>query len=406
MNPVEHKANLPFAEFVALMATMMSLVALSIDAVLPALPAIGNNMQVNHPNDVQLVVGLIFLGMAIGQFFYGPISDAWGRKPVITLGIFIFMIGSVIVLVADNLQTVLVGRFIEGLGLGAPRVVCVALIRDIYTGDAMARVLSFVMTLFILVPMIAPLIGQGLLLVMGEWRAIFIAILSIALIVLIWFNLRQTETLPARHRRQLSVPLLVNALREIAASRVAVGFTLLSGLCSGVFLAYLSSAQQILGQLYGLGDLFPLVFAILSAAIGAASYINARIVLRFGMLRILNFSLSVIMVVSLLFLLVAVTYSGQPPIWSFLIYLALVLFCTGLLFGNANAMAMEPLGHIAGIGAAVVGSVSILISVPLGIIIARAYAQTIVPLLLGFLLAAVMSRLITAWAVKQSAGDK
>ncbi len=396
MNHSLEKSPLPFGEFITLMAMMMSLVALSIDAVLPALPVIGEDLGVANANDVQLVVVLIFLGMALGQLIYGPLSDSIGRKPAISIGMGIFVIGSLCSVTASNFEMMLLGRLLEGLGLGAPRVVCIALIRDLYKGHTMAQVMSFIMTIFILVPMIAPLMGQGILW-LADWHGIFVVVLSVGLVTLAWFNWRLPETLPPERRRPYAFATIFEALKEIITNRVSVGYTLMSGLVSGAFLAYLSSIQQVLGQLYGLGDLFPPVFAVLALFIGSASFVNARMVKRFGMRTIARRSLLVSVCLAVGYLGFAFFLGGQPPLWSLLAYFAVTLFCTGLLFGNMNAIAMEPLGHIAGIGAAMVGSVSTLISVPLGIAIGRSYDGTVIPLVAGFGLVGMLSLAVMAW---------
>lgn len=400
MNPAAPKKSLAFGEFVTLMALMMSMVALSIDAMLPALPEIGGDLGAASANDAQLVVSLIFLGMALGQLFYGPLSDSIGRKPAVTIGISIFALGCLCSVLAVNFEMMLIGRILQGVGLGAPRVVSVALIRDEYAGHAMARVMSFVMTIFILVPMVAPMLGQGILL-LANWRAIFLFILAVGLVTLIWFQWRQPETLAPEHRRSFSVAQIGSAVREILGHRVALGYTIVAGFTASAFLAYLSSVQQIFAQQYGLGELFPVVFAALSLAIGSAAYLNGRMVMRFGMQLITRQSLIVLCLFSVAYAGVANYWGGHPPLWTLLSYFIVILFCTGLLFGNNNALAMEPLGHIAGIGAAVVGSLSTLISVPLGISIAGAYDGSVMPLISGFAGCSFASLLLVSWIESQ-----
>jgi len=365
------------------MATMTGLVALTIDAMLPALPDIGQDLLVSNPNDVQLVVGLIFLGMGLGQLFYGPLSDSVGRKPALTTGMGIFVIGSLCCLFAADFQMMLIGRLLQGIGLGAPRVVTMALVRDQYEGRDMARVMSFIMAIFILVPMIAPALGQ-LILLIADWRAIFTSILVAGVLIYGWFAWRQPETLDETKRRPFTLSAIGLAAREIVTNPSAIGYTVIAGLSSSAFLAYLSSIQQILAQQYQLGSYFPLVFAALALVVGGASFINGRLVMRFGMKMLVRYSLRLIIVASAGFSLYVVNFSGHPPLWSLMLFFSVVLFGTGLLFGNVNSIAMEPLGHIAGIGAAVVASISTLISVPVGIYIARAYDGSVIPLIMGF----------------------
>lgn len=379
------------------MALMISLVALSIDAMLPALPDIGRDLQVVHANDNQLIIALIFLGMALGQLFYGPLSDSIGRKPSVAIGICLFVLGCLLSALATDFQVMLMGRLLQGIGLGAPRIVSIALIRDQYEGHAMARVMSFVMTVFILVPMIAPALGQGILLV-SDWRAIFGVIMVLGIIILCWFMYRQPETLLPSRRLPFSLRQVGRAVREILGNRIALGYTFATGFISGAFLAYLSTVQQVFQQQYGLGDLFPLVFAALALAVGSASYVNGRLVMRFGMQLMSRRSLWVLSCVSAVFCVIASFFSGHPPLWLLMAYFGVILFCTGILFGNMNAMAMEPLGHIAGVGAAVVGSMSTLISAPLGIGIGRAYDGSVLPLIGGFALCGFLALVVMSWA--------
>lgn len=399
---LEQKPALPFGEFVALMALMIALVALSIDTMLPALPEIGAELGVQRENDNQMIISLIFLGMALGQIFYGPFSDSVGRKPAIYAGLVIFMIGSILSLTAQNFSIMLAGRFVQGLGVAGPRSVALALIRDLYEGRAMARVMSFVMTIFILVPVIAPSLGQGILL-FAHWRAIFALFILLSIIMFAWFAIRQPETLQPDQRTRFSVSHLVTVLREICTSRIALGYTIVSGLIAGAFLAFLGTAPQIFQGLYGLGAKFPLYFAALAVASGVASFVNARLVMHFGMRALSNRAMLVLTALALLFLGYAFTQAGSPPLWTTVGYLSLTFFAVGILFGNLNALAMEPLGHIAGVGAAVVGSLSTLISALLGMLIGQAYNGTILPLIGGFAVLGALSMIVMRWAEQQRA---
>ena len=385
-----------FGEFVALMAMMISLVALSIDALLPALPEIGQALGVQRDNDNQLIISVLFLGLAVGQMIYSPLSDSIGRKPAIYAGFGLFILGCLLALLATSFPVLLIGRIMQGLGVAGPRILTVALIRDQYEGRAMARVMSFVMAVFILVPVIAPLLGQTMLIV-AHWRAIFGAYLVLALIASIWFALRQPETLAPNRRLPFSLVRMALAIREIFANRIAFGYTLATGLISGAFIGYLNSAQQVFQAQYGLGRLFPLYFAILALSIGSASFLNARLVMRYGM-RLLSLSaLLTLGGLSLIFWVIAYVWAGHPPVWALMIYFLMSFFCIGLLFGNLNALAMEPLGHIAGVGAAVVGSLSTLISLLLGTLIGQSYNGTILPLVGGFAILSATAVVVMRW---------
>jgi DHA1 family bicyclomycin/chloramphenicol resistance-like MFS transporter len=393
---LKQKPALPLGEFVTLMALMIALVALAIDAMLPALPIIGEELGATHENDSQLIVSLLFLGMALGQLFFGPLSDSIGRKSALSAGLGLFVVGSMISLFAETFTLVLVGRFVQGLGVAGPRSVSLALIRDQYEGRAMARVMSFVMTIFILVPVIAPTLGQAILMV-ANWRAIFAVLAVMAVMLFGWFALRQPETLLPAHRMPFSLQRILLVSREVCTNRIAFGYTLVAGLVSGAFLGFLSSAAQIFQQQYDLGSWFPIYFAVLASAAGVASLMNANLVMRFGMRALIGRAMLSLAVTSVGFLGFAFLYAGSPPLWSTMAYLLAIFFAIGILFGNLNSLAMEPLGHVAGIGSALVGSISTLISVPLGILIGHSYNGTILPLIGGFAVLGALSLLVMRW---------
>ncbi len=376
---------------------MMALTALSIDAMLPALPQIGSDLGVVNPNDRQLVVSILFLGSALGQLFFGPLSDRTGRKPAIYAGYFLFICGSLVSMFSANFPVMLLGRILQGLGLSAPRAVTLALVRDQYEGRRMARLMSFVMTVFILVPMIAPTIGQGILLFAG-WRSIFGSFLFFALITIVWFASRIPETLAVEKRIPFSLQRISNSIREILKIRPAIGYTLAAGLINGAFLGYLNLSQQIFQEQYALGELFPLIFATISLALGSASFLNARLVMRYGMTRLVRLALGIVFTLAVVFLGISVLLAGQPPLWAFMAYLMVSFFCTGIIFGNINALAMQPLGHLAGIGAAVVGSLSTLIAMLLGMLIGRSYDGTVLPLVIGMAVLTGLSIFVVRWA--------
>jgi DHA1 family bicyclomycin/chloramphenicol resistance-like MFS transporter len=261
----------------------------------------------------------------------------------------------------------------------------------------MARVMSFGLAIFILVPMIAPTLGQTILLFAG-WRYIFVSFVLVALVTWVWFALRMPETLAPEHRAPFSLRRIVDATLEILKNRTALGYTVSAGLVSGAFLGYLNSAQQILQEQYALGERFPLFFAIIAFSIGLASWLNARLVMRFGMRFLVRRSLSIIVGLSALAFGVALLAAGQPPLWFLMAYILMTFFCVGVLFGNQNSLAMEPLGHLAGIGAAVVGSLSTLISMQLGIVIGQSYNGTVLPLIVGIGALSALSIPVVRWA--------
>ncbi len=376
---------------------MISLVALSIDAMLPALQEIGRDLAVQRSNDAQLVVSALFLGLAVGTMVYGPISDSTGRKPAIYAGFALFILGCLLSVAATSFPVMLAGRFLQGLGAAGPRIVAIALVRDHYAGRGMASIMSMVMGVFILVPVLAPAMGQGILMV-ADWRAIFGMLLALALIALLWFALRQPETLKAERRTPFSVLRIGRAIRETCANRTALGYTIAAGLAFGALVGYLTSAPQVLQIQYGLGARFPLYFAVLALAIGGASWANSRLVMRFGMRRLSGLAVTTLSALSLAFFAIAWMAAGHPPLMAMMAYLMAAFFCMGILFGNFNALAMEPLGHIAGVAASVIGSLTTFISLSLGTVIGQAYDGTVLPLVGGFAALAIASVAVMRWA--------
>ena len=379
-----------------LVALMISLVAMSIDAMLPALPLIAADLDLQRANDSQLVIGVFFVGMAIGQMVLGPMSDSLGRRPAILLGMILFAGGCLLSIFSTGFTQMLVGRLLQGFGAAGPRIVSVALVRDQYKGREMARIMSFVMTIFILVPVFAPAIGQ-LVLNLAGWRSIFGGFLLLVTITAAWFALRQPETLASSNRIVFSPARLLADIVAICRVRAALGYTLTMGFAFGAFIGYLSSSQQIFQVQYDLQQRFPLYFGILACAIGAASLCNASLVMRFGMRRLSSYALSGTCLLSFPFFLYALACDGHPPLAWLMLYLLPLFFCFGVLFGNLNALAMEPLGHIAGLGSALVGSVSTLISVAFGVWVADAYDGTVLPLVLGFALLGLAGLAIMRW---------
>jgi DHA1 family bicyclomycin/chloramphenicol resistance-like MFS transporter len=372
------------------MALLTSLTALSIDAMLPALTDIGAELGVSSANGSQLIITTLFAGFAVGQLFYGPVSDSAGRKRPIYAGLIIFAVGSVLAMAATSFTVMLVGRVLQGFGAAAPRIVVIALVRDQYDGRAMARIMSFVLGVFVLVPMLAPAIGQAILLV-GSWRMIFAMLLALAIIVSVWFAIRQPETLAPTDRVDFSVRRIAGAVLEVCRDRSALGYTIASGIVFGAFLGYLNSAQQIFQLQYALGAQFPLYFAALALSIGCASFANSMLVMRYGMRRLSWLALAGSFVASGFYLVYAINADGMPPLWTLMSWGLFTFFCFGLVFGNFNAMAIESLGHIAGVAAAVIGSLGTMISLLLGLLIGQAYDGTVLPLVGGFALLSLSS---------------
>ncbi len=404
MNPTTSVTHLRTTEFVPLVALLMSLVALSVDAMLPALPAIGHDLGVQRPNDTQFVITALFIGLGIGQFFFGPLSDAIGRRRAIFAGLTVFIVGCLASVFATSFEMMIAGRVLQGIGASGPRIVTMALVRDQYSGIQMARILSFIMAVFILIPAIAPLLGQTIMW-LGGWRSIFATFLVVATTALFWFWLRQPETLSPAHRRPLSPRLIGEAIGDILRIRTTLAYTFAIGLIFSPFVAFLSSAQQIFQEAYATGSYFPLYFCVLALAIGFGSLANDKLLLRYGMHQIVNSAAYMATIASFIALAALFAFEGLPPLWLFMTYMLPVFVCMGAMFGNLNALAMQPLGHIAGVGAALIASVATFISVSFGTAIGQAFDGTIYFQVGSFALFGLLTIVAIRWAIRPSSNS-
>lgn len=379
-------------EFVVLMASLMSIVALSIDALLPALPEIGAHLNVQNTTNNQLLITMIFLGLGSGQLIFGPLSDSFGRKPIVFTGFLIFILASIICLTTKDFKIMIFGRILQGIGLSSPRSLALSMIRDTYSGDYMAKIVSVVVMFFILVPVIAPALGLFLM-HLFNWEAIFYFNLIFGVIIMLWFWKRQPETLPKEKRIKLNANLFINGTKEFFKHKDAVAFTFVSGFITGSFMVYLSTAQQVFEVQYNLGALFPYIFASLSISIGLATFFNSRLVEKFGMIKIAYLASIGYAAVSVLYVLLY--WSGtNPNIYILLVFFGLQFFSVGFLFGNLRAIAMQPLGHIAGIGAAINGFISTVMAVPIANFIGGFVTTSVLPLFLGFSVFGILSVLV------------
>ncbi len=385
-------------EFILLMACLMSIVALSIDTILPALNPIGLSVGTVNQNENQLLITMIFLGLGLGQLIFGPISDSFGRKPVVYIGFTVFMLASFLCIAAPNIEIMVIGRILQGIGLSASRSISIAMIRDRFEGDYMAKIMSFVVTIFILVPIIAPTLGKFLLDNYG-WESIFYSQLLFGIVVLCWFWKRQPETLPPAYKKKFSMAIFINGSKEFIKYRSAVIFTLISGLATGSFMVFLSTSQHIFEVQYGLVDQFPYIFGALAFSVGVATFTNGTLVVRFGMKKLVTIFSIVFSLTSLLY--ISIFYGETNPSISILIlFLALQFFSVGFLFGNVRSLAMQPLGHIAGIGAAINGFISTIMAVPIATFIGSFVETTALPLFIGFAACGLGSLLLLLFVKK------
>ena len=385
-------------EFILLMACLMSIVALSIDTILPALQPIGSSVGTKTPNENQLLITMIFLGLGFGQLIFGPISDSFGRKPVVYIGFGVFVLASFLCIYAPNIEIMVLGRIFQGIGLSASRSISIAMIRDRFEGDYMAKIMSFVVTIFILVPIIAPSLGKFLLDNYG-WESIFYSQLVFGILVLIWFWKRQPETLPKMYKKKFSFSIFTQGSIEFLKHRSAVIYTMISGLATGSFMVFLSTSQHIFEVQYGLINEFPYIFGALAFSVGLATFTNGALVVKFGMKKLVNIFIIVFSITSLSYTLL---YFGtsNPDISILICFLGIQFFSVGFLFGNVRSLAMQPLGHIAGIGAAINGFVSTIMAVPIATLIGGFIETTALPLFVGFTVCGFISLLLLLFVKK------
>lgn len=390
--------RLPQGELIAMLAFLFATVAFSMDAMLPALPEIAAQLTPDDVNRAQLILTSFMAGMGLGTLFAGPISDAIGRKPAMAIGFAIYLFASVIALFVNSLELLLAARFLQGLGAAAPRIVGTALVRDLYSGREMARITSFIMMVFMIVPALAPLVGMGFIVLMG-WHGVFLGFILFGLVGWLWLSLRQPETLPVPARRPLQVGTLWSGVREVLSDRQVVLSTITISLGFGQMFALLSSSQQLFGEAYGKGDQFPLWFAAMAILAGTGTFINSRLVMRLGMRRIARGSYGIQIGLSALFLLLLLTDAlpGSLRFPVFFLWAVGLFMMAGLTFGNLNALAMQRMGHIAGLTASVVAAIStlgaVLIAAPVGL----AYDGSAIPVAAAAVVCSILAWTIMGW---------
>ena len=391
------KSAMSRAEFIALMAMLFATIAFSIDSMLPALPEIGAELSPDNLNRAQLIITAFMVGLGFGTFLSGPISDAMGRKPVILLGAAVYITGALWAWRAQSLETVLIARAIQGLGAAGPRVVGMAVIRDLYQGRQMARLMSIVMVIFTLVPAVAPLIGSWII-ALSDWRGIFLAFVAFSLVGAGWVGVRLEETLPRDERRAFRVAPLYNALKEVLSHKaVLIAISALT-LCFAMLMSMLQSVQPIYDLYFGRSDSFPLWFALVCLVAVTSSFVNAALVVRLGMRYLVTVMLTAEIGLAGLFILL--NGLGLPEPWgftAFLIFQVSVFFMAGLVFGNLTAMGMEPLGHIAGMAASVISGVSTILGMLVATPIGMSFDGTPAPLARGIFLLAVVALALMLW---------
>lgn len=378
-------------EFIALVAMMFATIAFSIDAMLPALPEIGAQLSPSDPNKAQLILTSFVLGMGVGTFFTGPLSDAFGRKPIIVAGAALYIVSAAVAWASNSLELVLLSRVTMGLGAAGPRVVALAIVRDLYSGREMAKLMSIAMLIFTLVPAFAPMLGAGIIAVTG-WRGIFAAFAIFAILVVIWMAIRLPEPLARENRRPFRMPLLLAAVKEMVQHPTVRLSIMVQTLCMGMLFTMLTMVQPIYDQIFDSRDSFPFWFGLVALMSGSASLLNAALVVRVGMRRMVTWSLAAQIGFSAAMLIIeGITVSGGTAFALFVAWQTSVFFMAGTTMGNLNAMAMEPMGHIAGMAASVIGAIATVLAAAIAAPIGLLFDGTLLPVTVGILTMAICS---------------
>jgi DHA1 family bicyclomycin/chloramphenicol resistance-like MFS transporter len=374
--------GLGYRQFVALIAALMATNALGTDAMLPALGQIGVDLHIAHPNAGQWIITSYILSSGVAQILYGTLADRYGRKPVLCASLVLYVLASLAAATAGSFSFMLLARVLMGLAAAGPRVLAVSIVRDCYAGRSMARVMSFVFLVFLAVPVLAPSLGQIVLLA-AEWRAIFIGFALFGGVVLVWVVTRLAETLHPEDRRPIEVSQILAASRFTVSNRVSLGYTLAIMVLMGCLFGFINSSQQVFTVVFRHPLLFPACFAFIAAFMAVSALVNARIVSQFGSRLISHIAL--LGFIGFAGLHLAVVLSGHETLWTFVGLQAPMMFCFGMLNSNFAAMAMEPMGHIAGSAASIQGFISIVGASLIGAVIGQCFNGTIVPLSVGFL---------------------
>lgn len=370
-------------EFIALVAALMALNSLAIDILLPALPYLGESLGVTTENNRSLVVTAYLLGFGFSQIFFGPLSDRFGRRAPLFIGLAVYLIAAFAAIFAPSFGMLLFLRLVQGMGAAGTRVIAQSVVRDCYSGRAMAEIMSLTFMVFMIIPIVAPSIGQVLLLT-GPWWTIFLFMGGLATVISAWAFIRLPETLKIEDRRPLTVSVVTQGFVTVFTNRVAISYALAGMFALGMMLGFVNTAQQIYVGIYGLGALFPLAFGATAMLMSLSSFLNSRVVGRFGMRRISHFATLMFLAVTFIWWLLSL--GGPLPFWLFFALLSVNMFLFSWIVSNANSLSMEPLGAVAGTASGVFGSIQTVGGALLGLMIAQAFDGTLLPVAGGFAL--------------------
>lgn len=381
--PTINNRNISYGELILLLAFMTSLGALTIDLQLPAMPLILQSFGLTAANQQQWMITAYMFGFAGAQIFYGPVSDSFGRKPVLLFGLIVYVLASIACLLADSYAVFLLSRGLQGVGAAAARIMVNAITRDCFKGNEMAKVTSLVMLIFIMVPVFAPALGSAILL-LGDWHFILWVYMCFGVVVMFWSMIRLPESLAIENKKPLRLGKIKMAFSQVVSEPLSMSFAVISGVIFAGFMAYLNAAEQIYSQIYDAKQHFPYLFGGIALFFGLAAFINSKIVMRFGAMQVTFYGMLVLLLTNLISLLLTVWLDGVPPLWVFVMMMASINVCIGLAYGNLMAIAMLPLGNIAGMGASVIGTISAILAASIGVFISQQLKQTVLPIMLGF----------------------
>jgi MFS transporter, DHA1 family, multidrug resistance protein len=377
-----------FPEFVVIIASIMALNPLAMDMMLPALPNIASAFHLADANRPQMVLSTFIIGFGVGQFVMGPLSDRFGRRPVLLGGMIVYGIASLLAIAAPSFETLLLARALQGVGTSATRVIATSIVRDCYAGRRMASVMSLAMMVFIAIPVVAPSFGQAVLL-LTQWRGIFIVLMLYGVVALIWSALRMPETLPVSRRRSLAVREVYDAFRQTVTNRQTLGYALTAGGVLGSLFAFVFTSQQVFTGIYKLGHYFPIAFAAIAVGTAIAGFINSRFVDRLGM-RVISHG-ALLGYVAVAGIMLAAVKLQMLPLPLFMVLSALMMFAFGLMISNFTALAMEPQGRIAGTASSLYGSITTLLGIGIGTKMGQDFDGTLLPFATGFFLCTLAS---------------